>query len=418
MQGLRQDLIAGTFTHRTKYLPALLESWKRHCQDVPFIVQIADKPILDNFMELREKFRSTGKRFWLFMDDDIEFVADDTLTVALATLVQTGAGMVGAYSTFKRGYVPDVPLPLQQITWMPGYFQLVDAWKVGDVTPDLDLPDHNTSIDTTYSVRILGSGNRIYMAPTFVYHSYKRGSWIDREAYEKTNEYLRHQYGDFYFNNVGGLANIIGPLPDAEETLVPAARIDWDMLWRNRNAVVQWQEQNHVDDGKLKLHLGCGHVALPGYVNIDFIETEATEIVADITNLGDSVKKRSVHAICCQHVLEHISGKRTADVLRYWFGLLVPGGTLELGVPDISLCCAGLLAKPEEFGYWEDRIYGGRDTAGQFHCAGFTMPTLSAALTAVGFEIEQLFQYDANGAAPSIFCLARKPKKSRKAVRP
>lgn len=410
MEAFRQDLVAGTFTHRTTYLPDLLESWKRYGSGVPFCCQIQQQPILENFMQLRQHFRDSGKRFWLFLDDDVELLRDDTLDVALATLLQNGAGMVGAYSTFSRGYYPDdSEMPIQEVTWMPGYFQLVDSWKVGHVVPDLGLPDHNTSIDTTYSIRILQAGHKIMMAPTCLYHTYKVGSWIDRDAYEKTNAYLQQRYGRFYFDNVGGFHNIVGPRPQMEDA-VTRRSMPWNELWRNRDRLIAWQtgiRERAKNEWAFRLHLGCGHEHYEGYVNIDFYETDAADVVQDIRQLDQYRGK--VQEIVCQHVLEHISGKETAAVLQHWFDLLVPGGTLELGVPDLELCSIGLLCQPGNFQYWEDRIYGGRDTEGQFHRAGFTPESLAALLKAAGFETVEQYRYDANGAAPSIFTLARRP---------
>lgn len=39
------------------------------------------------------------------------------------------------------------------------------------------------------------------------------------------------------------------------------------------------------DEKPLKLHLGCGHKHLEGYVNIDWRKTGTTDLVCDIRNL-------------------------------------------------------------------------------------------------------------------------------------
>jgi hypothetical protein len=409
-QVLRKDLIAGTFTHRTKYLPWLLDSWRDYCSDVPFIVQIAQQPILENFMALRETFIKSGKRFWLFLDDDIEFVSRETLSVALTTLLQTNAGMVGCYSTFKRHWKSEQPLPTVEVTWVPGYFQLVDSWKVGKITPALDLPDHNTAIDTTYCVNILLAGHKIFLAPSYVYHTYKNGSWLDKDAYEKTNEFLSKRYGSFYFEKIGVHGNIIGPIPTLEEH-VSNVRLDKDAMWDNRNRLILWQEQHRkeIDPKKINLHLGCGGVHLDGYVNVDQFDASAADEQFDITILQEKYVGQ-VSEICCHHVIEHLRGKCIKDVCKQWFQYLIPGGLLELGTPDLELCAAGLCVEPNNFEYWEDRFYGGRTDDGQYHLQGFSKASLTAALTDAGFEIVEMYNYDANGMAPSIFILARRPE--------
>jgi len=83
---LEQDVIMGTFTHREKYLPSLCKSIREHLPHISFMLQVANLPINQNFNALREKFKQSGKRFWLFLDDDIQFLFPDTIKIALETI--------------------------------------------------------------------------------------------------------------------------------------------------------------------------------------------------------------------------------------------------------------------------------------------------------------------------------------------
>ena len=60
---------------------------------------------------------------------------------------------------------------------------------------------------------------------------------------------------------------------------------------------------NQKNKKKIKLHLGCGDVKIPGYINVDSRSTSSTDMVQDITNL-DIFEKESVDEIYACHVLK------------------------------------------------------------------------------------------------------------------
>jgi hypothetical protein len=211
---VENDVVMGTFTHRETYLPQLCKSIREHLPHMMFIPQMADLPINANFSELRKKFASTNKRYWLFLDDDIKFLFPDTIRVALTTMIKNKYALVGVYSTFDPEFLDDCStLVEKEVDWVPGYFQLVDSHLVGHIDADINLPYPNTAIDTTYSVRIRQQGGRIGIAPTYVYHTYKE--WGDRpiEDSDPSNQYLHATYGPQYFQWCHGIENIIGNIP-------------------------------------------------------------------------------------------------------------------------------------------------------------------------------------------------------------
>jgi hypothetical protein len=84
----------------------------------------------------------------------------------------------------------------------------------------------------------------------------------------------------------------------------------------------------------MKLHLGCGHVRLPEpWINIDRRYHPATD---EIDNIGilQHQKENSVDEIYCCHALDHFDRWHYKTVLRRWFDILNPGGTLRMSVPD------------------------------------------------------------------------------------
>jgi hypothetical protein len=89
----------------------------------------------------------------------------------------------------------------------------VDSKKVGDILPDMNLPDGNTAIDTSYSVAIRAAGFDIGISADYVYHVKKEVkiiySWMRPDVVAVTNEYLLKKWGDFYFRWTGYDYNVI-----------------------------------------------------------------------------------------------------------------------------------------------------------------------------------------------------------------
>lgn len=201
---LEEQTVMGTFTHRCEYLPGLWASVNRHLPQVQFVTQIArDTPINRNMAALRDLFRATGKRFWLFLDDDIHFLSTDIVDRAVAFLLRDGHAAVSAYSTFEpdalsRPYDRTALQP-RTTTWATGYFILVDSWRVGHIEPDLNLPDGNTAVDTSYSVAIRAAGHSIGIVDDYVYHV-RKPVVAKPDIIKCTNEYLLARWGQFYFD--------------------------------------------------------------------------------------------------------------------------------------------------------------------------------------------------------------------------
>ena len=404
----------GTFTNRETYLPSLCKSIRENIPHIPFMLQLDNLPINKNFNALREKFQQTGKRFWLFLDDDIQFLFPNTIQIALETMIKNKYAMVGIYSSFDPEFSCDPStLVEKEMHWMPGYFQLVDSHLIGHIKADENLPDGNTSIDTSYSVMIKQEGYKIGIAPTYVLHAYKPGSWIKQEVIEPTNNYLMAKYGKQYFEWCHGIDNVIGGAPNPENSL----------MRKNRKKLIQWQSENYIaEEGKLKLHLGCGDQKYPGFINCD-IEGDVDQI-HDITTRSTIWKDNSIDHISCHHVLEHVPYRKFNWVLKEWYRLLKIGGTIDIGMPDIELVSKEFLESSEErrWGATIHIFYGQQGPTtkppsqltdddpiieGQFHRGGLTKDRLCLLLKNLGFEILEAYNYCGNGN-PSLFVLAKK----------
>lgn len=96
---------------------------------------------------------------------------------------------------------------------------------------------------------------------------------------------------------------------------------------------------------EINLHLGCGGMAIEGWINIDNYDYEAGDtsrsgaaydLKMDITSLD--AQPGSVSRILMVHVLEHFVRWQAIDMLVHYHDLLKPGGMLFMEHPDLDAC--------------------------------------------------------------------------------
>jgi SAM-dependent methyltransferase len=145
----------------------------------------------------------------------------------------------------------------------------------------------------------------------------------------------------------------------------------------------------------IRLNLGCGDKILPGYVNVDVVESRAgkkPDVICDLHDLapfGDA----SADEILSVHVVEHFWRWEVRDVLREWLRVLKPGGRMIVECPNLASACRTFLENPQEYAR-EDQ--GGQRTMWVFygdpkwkdplmiHRWGYTPESLRALLEEVG----------------------------------
>ena len=103
-----------------------------------------------------------------------------------------------------------------------------------------------------------------------------------------------------------------------------------------------------VDDGKIRLNLGCGDKILPGYINVDFAESRKgnkPDVIADLRAL--SFEKNYADEILSVHVIEHFYPWEAEVLLKHWKDILKPGGLLILECPNILTAAKMLIENPD-----------------------------------------------------------------------
>jgi len=134
----------------------------------------------------------------------------------------------------------------------------------------------------------------------------------------------------------------------------------------------------------LKLNLGCGHIPLDGYINVDRRELPGVDVVADVGKLP--FDEAEVEEIFSAHLLEHFPQEMlNRYLLPVWRTLLKPGGKLTAIVPDGEAMLTAISSGSYAFNDFREVLFGAQDYDGDFHFNLFTPQTLSETLQGAGF---------------------------------
>jgi len=135
----------------------------------------------------------------------------------------------------------------------------------------------------------------------------------------------------------------------------------------------------------VRLNLGCGHVPLPGFVNVDMRELPGVDIIAPIGDVP--IERGSVTEIFSSHLLEHFPQEELRrNLLPYWGSLLMPEGIFRAVVPDGEAMLAKAADGSYAFDDFREVLFGSQDYTGDFHYNMFTPDSLSELLREAGFR--------------------------------
>jgi len=134
----------------------------------------------------------------------------------------------------------------------------------------------------------------------------------------------------------------------------------------------------------IRLNLGCGHVPLPGYLNVDRRALPGVDVVAEVDQLPFA--KGEVAEICSAHLLEHFPLEQLRrELLPYWVSLLRADGVFRAIVPDGANMARAFASQEYSFEALRQVTFGGQDYDGDFHYNMFSTETLSQLLRDAGF---------------------------------
>jgi hypothetical protein len=154
-------------------------------------------------------------------------------------------------------------------------------------------------------------------------------------------------------------------------------------------------EALEVDD--VRLNLGCGHLPIDGFVNVDMRPLPGVDVVAAVDDLP--VEPGTVAEIFSAHVLEHFPElDLSRRLLPYWVSMLRPGGTFRAVVPDLPSMIQQYVQQDIDFEALRQVAYGGQEYEGDFHFTAFTTDRLGQLMADAGLvDIEVIATGRPNG---------------------
>lgn len=137
--------------------------------------------------------------------------------------------------------------------------------------------------------------------------------------------------------------------------------------------------------GPKNLNVGCGHITLENYINIDARELPGVDVVSDVASLP--FEKNSIDTIFASHLIEHFSDRTLLDVIiPHWVDLLKLGGKLVLIAPDAESMIRAYANGEFTFEELREIIFGGQEYDGDFHFTMLSTKTLTRLLIQCGLH--------------------------------
>ena len=138
-------------------------------------------------------------------------------------------------------------------------------------------------------------------------------------------------------------------------------------------------------NGKIYVHLGCGDIASPEFINVDASPASHIHYVCDVKDLSVFPDDYCDMVYAC-HVLEHIPYNDLRKVLWEWKRILKPHGVLRLSVPDFDKILDIYTCFSRDIMSILGPLLGGQEDKYNVHHSIFNSKYLSAKLREVGFR--------------------------------
>lgn len=163
-----------------------------------------------------------------------------------------------------------------------------------------------------------------------------------------------------------------------------------------------------LPNGERRLHLGCGKINHPGFINIDALPRRHVHYVQAVDRLN-RFRDGSIDLVYACHVLEHFSHLQVPSVLKEWGRVLKPGGKLCLSVPDFDRLLDIYRATDHDVDAVINPLMGGQEYAYNYHRVIFTRDYLSKLLRQAGFSRVYEWTPDDGGVSHDVNDWSRRP---------
>lgn len=151
--------------------------------------------------------------------------------------------------------------------------------------------------------------------------------------------------------------------------------------WANR--LSRWPA---TPDGRRLLHVGCGDVASPEFINLDARPLPHVHIVSRNIFRLRMIPDAALDMVYMSHVLEHVPRGQVLDTIREMGRVLKKGGILRLSVPDFDHIVRIYAESGQNIGTIAPALMGGQDYPFNFHYSVFNRDHLGRLLAQAGFD--------------------------------
>jgi predicted SAM-dependent methyltransferase len=139
-----------------------------------------------------------------------------------------------------------------------------------------------------------------------------------------------------------------------------------------------------LHEGEINLHLGCGVVNHPKFINIDLVPNSHVHYLRPIDDLS-LFSDASVDLIYASHCLEHFPYTKVLQVLSEWNRVLKKGRILRLSVPDFDNIIETYRLSGNKIESVLSAIVGGQNYKYNYHYVVFNKDYLTDLLLRAGF---------------------------------
>ena len=141
----------------------------------------------------------------------------------------------------------------------------------------------------------------------------------------------------------------------------------------------------------INLHLGCGKLKLPDFINVD-IQSEVADMKFDINDLS-VFNNNTVDQIYMCHTLEHIRRHKILALFLEWNRVIKLDGKLRVAVPDFEKVVK-IYNKNHNLSELLGLINGGQRDDYDIHFVNFDFDTLKELLESCGFTNVERYNQD------------------------
>lgn len=184
-------------------------------------------------------------------------------------------------------------------------------------------------------------------------------------------------------NLIGGVTRFTAQLLKLPINL-ESKRFIKTILGKIKRAFVRPKLPYNNETTKICLHLGCGPVNHPQFINIDLIPAPHVHYVRSISNLKP-FRDNSVDLIYASHCIETFSPLKIPDILSEWYRVLKPGGIVRIAVPDFDKIIELYLAANRNIEVIRPFLMGEQNHKLSIHMSIFNRQSLSCLLKQAGF---------------------------------